>query len=344
MNRIPACSLLFKPGLLAAALAISLLHPPTPTAAPNQKVRLGTLVPRGSSYYNEMREMGQEWKRATGGAVDLLIYPSGSVGGEAQMVRAMRFGQLQAGLLTAVGLAEIEPAVSGLQNVPLLFESLEEVDHVGSKLQPLLEERLEKRGFKVLFWANAGWVRFFTKSPIETPEDLRELKLFSWAGSPEVVDLYRQAGFRTVPLETKEIITGLQTGLISAVPMPPFVANATQVDTRAPHMLDLNWAPLVGAAVVTLRSWNRLEEADRTALSKIARATGAEIQRIGRTEAVNSISAMKNRGLQVHAVSPAAMTEWKLAVEKAYPQIRGKIVPEEIFDQVRNWLEEYRMP
>ena len=53
---------------------------------------------------------------------------------------------------------------------------------------------------------------------------------------------------------------------------------------------------------------------------------------------------MKNRGLQVHAVSPAAMTEWKLAVEKAYPQIRGKIVPEEIFDQVRNWLEEYRMP
>ena len=33
--------------------------------------------------------------------------------------------------------------------------------------------------------------------------------------------------------------------------MPPFVALAAQLDTAAPHMLALNYGPLVGAAVVS---------------------------------------------------------------------------------------------
>ncbi len=307
-----------------------------------QRIRLGTLAPKGSSYYNEIKKMGREWNQTTQGKVFLTIYPSGSLGGEAKMVRGMRIGQLQAGLLTAVGLAEIEPAVSGLQNLPLMFDSLEEVDHIGAKLQPLLEERLEKKGFKVLFWLNAGWVHFFTQSPITTPDDLRQLKLFSWAGSPTVVDLYKSAGFRPIPLETKNILTGLQTGLITAVPMPPFMANATQADTKAPHMLDLNWAPLVGAAVITTRTWNRLNPDARANMRQTARTTGARIQKISREEATLSIAAMKKRGLQVHKISAQTKAQWKQAAEEVYPFIRGKIVPADIFDRVTSWLNDFR--
>ena len=171
---------------------ITLWHQAQPLEAA-QRIRLGTLAPKGSSYHNELKKMGQEWKEATQGNLSLTIYPGGSMGGESEIVRRMRIGQLQAGLLTAVGLTEIEPAVSGLQNLPLMFESLNEVDHIGAKLQPFLEERLEEKGFKVLFWVNAGWVHFFTKTPIATPNDLRQLKIFSWAGSPEVVDLYKKS-------------------------------------------------------------------------------------------------------------------------------------------------------
>ena len=34
--------------------------------------------------------------------------------------------------------------------------------------------------------------------------------------------------------------------------------------------------------------------------------------------------------------------EWRAAAEAAYPQISGKIVPAEIFDEVRSLLEAYR--
>ncbi len=327
---------LLRPALLILTAALAW------ESALAQRVRLGTLAPKGSSYYNEIRKMGEEWREGARGKVSLTVYPSGSLGGEAQMVRSMRLGGLQACLLTAVGLSEIEPSVSGLQNLPMMFEDLAEVDHVNARLQPLLEERLLEKGFRVLFWANAGWVHFFSTVPATSPDDFRKLKIFTWAGSPETVEIYRGAGFHPVPLETREIPTGLQTGLITAVPLPPFVANATQVDARAGHMLDLNWAPLVGALVITTRSWDRMDESARGLLEESAAECGKRIQAIGRKEASDSIEAMKLRGLEVRAPSPSEREAWRQAARKAYPLIRGKVVPEEIFDQVGRLVEEYR--
>ncbi len=327
--------------LVLLALFFGLQSEPL-TAA--QRIRLGTLAPKGSSYYNEINQMGRDWTKETRRAISLTIYPDGRMGGEAQMVRRMRVGQLQAGLLTAVGLTEIEPTVSGLQNLPLMFDSLEEVDHIAKKLQPRLEDQLQKKGFKVLFWVNAGWVHFFSKAPVTTPDDLRKLKIFTWAGSPEVVEVYQSARFTPVPLETKDILPGLQTGLISAVPLPPFLANASQVDTRAPHMLDLKWAPLVGAAVITTKTWDRLDGATRNKAMEIAQAAGKRIQAIGRNESTQAIEAMKKRGLTVHPVDDATKQLWKQAAAESYDKIRGTIVPADTYDQVRTWINEFRQP
>ena len=111
------------------------------------RVRLGTLAPRGSSYTKHLVAMGEQWRQAPGGGVLLTVYPDGVMGSEADMVRRMRLGQLQAGMLTATGLAQIEPAVTGLQLMPMMFRSLEEVDYIGERLQPMLEKRLEEKGF-----------------------------------------------------------------------------------------------------------------------------------------------------------------------------------------------------
>jgi len=306
------------------------------------KVRLGTLAPRGSSYAKHLLAMGEQWRQAPGGGVLLTIYPDGTMGTEADMVRRMRLGQLQAGMLTAAGLADIEPAVSGLQNLPMMFRSLEEVDYIGEKLQPMLEKRLEEKGFVVLFWGDTGWVRFFSKQPVIRPDDLKKTKLFVWAGSAAELDSYRSVGFNPVPLETVDILPNLQTGLINAVPLPPSIALAGQVDGAAPHMLDLAWAPLVGAAVITKKTWDAIPLEGREALRKAATQTGKLMKADGRRESVESVEAMRKRGLRVHAVTPEVEAEWRQVVEAAYPKIRGVIVPEDMFDEVVKQLKAYR--
>src|SRR5216684_6201299 len=116
------------------------------------KVHLGTLAPKGSSYTRHLQVMGEKWRKVPGGGALLTIYPDGTMGSEADMVRRMRLGQLQAAMVTTSGLAEIEPGVTGLQNMPKVFRTLEEVDFIDAKMEPMLEKRLEAKGFVVLFW------------------------------------------------------------------------------------------------------------------------------------------------------------------------------------------------
>ena len=313
----------------------------TDVSAAAQVIKLTTLAPKGSSFHKSLQKMGESWRNDSGGTIKLIIYAGGILGGEAAMVDRMKINQSQAGLLTTVGLKEIEPAVTGLQSMPMMFRDLDEVDYIGKKLQPKLESRLLRKGFVVLFWADTGWVRFFSKEPVLRPDDLKKMKLFTWSGDPDTVNIMHEVGLNPVPLETGDILTGLQTGLINAVPMPPFYALASQIYTPAPHMLELNWAPLVGAAVVTSKAWDKIPPALQEKMMRAAVQAGEEIKKTGRRESDESVKAMVEKwGLKVHPVSPALETEWRQVAQTAYPAIRGKIVPAEIFDEVTQLLNE----
>src|SRR5678816_2082459 len=235
-------------GLLALVLgmACSSLH----AAEKTVKLRLGTLAPAGTTYHRSLQLMGEKWRKASNGAVQLLIFPGGTQGSEADMVGLMQTGNLDAGLLTAGGLWEIEPSALALQIMPKCFRSLEEVDYVGEKLRPKLEARLLAKGYVVLFWGDSGWVQLFSKAPVLHPDDLRKLKVFTGAGSADEYDMWKSSGFNPVSLETTGIPQGLLSGTISAVPTVPIFALAAQLDSQAKYMLELKWAPLVGAAVV----------------------------------------------------------------------------------------------
>src|SRR3972149_7974155 len=94
----------FLPALLAMGLGGTLgsLHRACGAGGP-VRVRLGTLAPKGSSYFKHLQAMGERWRQAPGGGALLTIYPDGTMGTEADMVRPMRVGQLQGGVLSAGG-------------------------------------------------------------------------------------------------------------------------------------------------------------------------------------------------------------------------------------------------
>lgn len=310
-------------------------------AAP-MTITLGTLAPDGTSYHRSLLEMREQWRKAPGGGVNLRIYAGGKMGGEAKMVSQMRLGALDAALLTATGLSQIEPAVTGLQSIPMMFRTLEEVDYIGDQLKPTLEKRMEKTGFVVLFWTDAGWVRFFSKQPVLAPDDLKKVKLFIWAGEPQITEIWKSGGFQPVPLETADIVPMLDTGLINCVSLPPFAALATQVYTRAPHMLELNWAPLTGALVVRKQVWDKVPAEAKEALLKAATEAGKSNKAQGRAEGEKSVAAMKDKGLIVHPVTPEMDVEWRKMAEAFYPRIKGTLVPSPIFDEVEEFLKKHR--
>ena len=323
-----------------ATLTLALLAS-APAFAAGQ-LRIGTLAPKNSLYHRQLMEVGEAWRSAEGEGAKYLIYPDGSQGGETDMARRMRIGQLQGALLSVVGLREIEPSIAALQNMPLLFRSWDEVDYVREKMRPVMEKKFLDKGFVVLAWGDAGWVRFFSKEAAQRPDDYRRMKFFAWAGEAEQQEIMKSLGYTPVPLETSDILPSIQTGMINAVPATPYFALASQVYDTAPHMLDINWAPIVGALVVTKKSWDAMSPAAREALRVAGEKAGLQMRSKARQEVDEAVEAMKKRGLQVHRPTPEQMKEWNDLADKLYPRIRGRMVPAETFDEVFALLKAYR--
>jgi TRAP-type C4-dicarboxylate transport system substrate-binding protein len=309
--------------------------------AASGQLRIGTLAPKNSLYHRQLMELGEAWRTAQGGG-KYLIYPDGSQGGETDMVRRMRIGQLQGGLLSVVGLREIEPAIAALQNMPLMFRGWDEVDHVREKLRPGMEKKFLDQGFVVLAWGDAGWVRFFSKQPAVRPGDYKGMKFFAWSGETEQQEIMKGLGYTPVPLETSDILPAIQTGMISAVPSTPYFALATQIYDSAPYMLDLNWAPIVGALVVTRKAWDDMSPAAQAAVRAAGAKAGERMRGQARLEVDQAVEAMKKRGLTVTRPDAEQMKEWYRLADALYPRIRGRMVPADTFDEVVALLKAYR--
>lgn len=321
--------------LLAGVLATSAL-------AADKQLRIGTLATKNSLYHRQLMELGEAWRTAQGGNAKYLVYPDGSQGGETDMVRRMRIGQLQGGLLSVVGLREIEPSIAALQNMPLMFKSWEEVDYVREKMRPAMEKKFLDKGFVVLAWGDAGWVRFFSKEPAVRPDDFKKMKFFAWGSEIEQQEIMKRLGYTPVPLETGDILPSIQTGMINAVPSTPYFALATQIYTTASNMLELNWAPIVGALIITKKAWDELTPEGQAAVREAGAKAGVQLRAKARQEVDDAVDAMKKRGLKVNKPNAEQMQEWNTLADNLYPRVRGKMVPADTFDEVVGHLKAFR--
>lgn len=311
-------------------------------AAKPVRIKLATLAPKGTSFHLILQEMGAKWKAAPDGGVNLTMFTDGSMGSEGDMVRRMRLGQLQAGLLTVSGVVEIEPEVGGFQNIPLAFRSLDEAAWVRDKLAPRLEKQITEKGFVMLGWMDSGWWRLFSKNPLRSPEDMRNEKINIGTDNPGMAKVVQSLGMQPVELVPTNILVSLQTGLITMTPAPPIYALTGQFYQPAPHMLELNWAPLVGGIVITKKAWDEMTPAQQAVVRTSGAEAAAKITARARTEMTESVEAMKKRGLHVQAVSGELEQQWVAFFQEAQRQARGTLVPEKTFDEIMAMLQEYR--
>lgn len=312
-----------------------------PAAMAATTVKMATLVPDGSVWDRALKEMGARWQADTGGDVRLRIYAGGVAGDEPDIVRKMRIGQLHAAALTVAGLSTIDEAFDVFQ-VPMFFESYDELFHVLAAIRPTLEARLEERGFVLLNWGHGGWVHLFSKQPVREVDDLRQQKIFSWSGDEAMFRLWRQNGFQPVSLAATDILTGLQTGMIEALPTTPLAALSLQWFRQTPHMQDIGLAPLVGATVVTKKIWDRIGTAHQGAL----RAAAAVLEKTLETEVpdqdARAVEQMKERGLTVTEIGDATVARWREIAETFAASQRERVEAKDVLDLARAARDAFR--
>jgi TRAP-type C4-dicarboxylate transport system substrate-binding protein len=311
--------------LLTLVAALALAQAPL---AQGGALKLATVVPDGSIWDKNLEQMAAEVQQATAGRVAITVFSGGSQGDEPAVLRKMRLNSLDAASFTVVGLANIDGAFN-VFNMPFFLESYEELNFVVDRLTPMLTKRLDDKGFVFLNWGHGGWLQVFSRQPITTLPELKKARLWTSAGGDQMTQWYKANGFNPSALAMTDILMGLTTGMIDALPTPPIAAMAFQWNKQAPYMLDIGLTPVVGATVISKRAWTRLSAADRETLAASAKAVEARLHKEVPNQDRFAVALMSNQGLKV---TKAEGPEWKTEAAKLADTMRGQMVPRDVFD------------
>jgi TRAP-type C4-dicarboxylate transport system substrate-binding protein len=329
-----------KSTIHAAVFLIALLG--TPLFSQTITINMGTVAPEGSLWHQILTRMKEDWGKASGGKVVLRVFAGGRQGDESQMLREVRQGTtLHAVALSGAGLAQVDNSVNAL-HIPLMMNSYAELDYVRKQIEPRLERAIEAKNLVVLNWSDVGWVYFFTKKEARTLDDIRTLKLFTTAGDPDTEQLYKGLRFKPVPSGAEELLTNLQTGFIEAFYVPPLFALANQSFGIAKFMIDMKWSPLIGATLISRGAWEKVPANLRPELLRIARNAGDEFRTKILSSGDEAIVEMAKKQLQIIKLSDAEMAKWRAETSAAYPKMKEKLVPADLFDEVERLLKEFR--
>lgn len=328
LRSMPAALLM----VLSAALA---------GAAPQIQIKLGSLVPIGSAWDLGLKKIAGEWARISNGQVKVVIYSGGTVGDEPSMIRKLKLGQLQAAGLTVRGLNQLHNATLALA-LPMLARNDAELDYLMSEMRPELEAGIEQSGYKVMFWTVLGWVYFYGKQAVVTPDDLRKQKLWVWEGDPDEASVWKDLNFRIAPLQSTDLLQALQSGMVDAFASSPLTAAAYQWFALAPNMADMRWAPLFAGLVVSAKTWDKIPADLQPKLLEVTRQIGVSLREETVRADAEAIRVMKQYGLKVNPVPDKAVEEWATLMDRGFAKLAGKSFDAAAADKARRLINEFR--
>ncbi len=304
-------------------------------------IKLGSAAPDNSIWADSLKKMANEWSEISNGQVEVKIYFAGFKD-EADLIRKMKFNQLQAGIVTGFGLQVLYPNVLAL-SVPFLIQSQDEFDYVLDEIGPVMAEQIEKSGFKLLSWAKAGWVYFYSKKPITYPSDLRRMKIASTGNEGgNLMNALKDLGFHPVSVSAGEVLPSLASGMVEAVYATPLAVGAMQWFGVANNMADMKVAPFLGGIIISDRVWQRIPEDIRPELLESVNKIGNTLDRqIGELED-EVVEQMKSHGLKVNHVPEDAVEEWKELFEKGRKQSGDALYSEGFMRRIERLIQEYR--
>ena len=218
--------------LIALCLILSVsLTTTLPAHAKVVKMKLATVTPPHHAYNDGAREFARRIKEATGGAIEIRVYPGGQLGkGERELLEGMQMGIIDLAV-TATGPVSGFSQSMMVLDLPFLFRDYHHVDAVldGPVGRKLLDD-LEKARLKGLSFFENGF-RNFTNSarPLLKPEDFRGLK-FRTMENPVHLASVRELGAQAVPMSWGEVYTSLQTKVIDGQENPVAIIHSYKLN------------------------------------------------------------------------------------------------------------------
>ena len=326
--------------LLATAIVVESVSP-----ADAAKLKFATLAPEGSPWLNKWKEVAADFEKTSPVPVKIVSYPGGVMGDEPDMVKKLKFGQLQMLGVTVSGIAQLMPEILVL-NLPFLFNNYQEVDYVLDQIFPEFQKLAEKRGLFLVGMLDQGMIEAFSKKRVRTADEFLKQRVWIWNADPVAIKLAKALSINAVMLSVPDVLTSLQTGLVDTMFSSTTALISLQWQTQMKYFYRFKLRYDPAAFFISTKAIKKVapgkeelfKESIRHTVDKYFKPFLTELRQTEKDLAKKIVAG----GIQEVRWDEAGVAPVREKAVKVWDELAGDLYPAELLAKVKSALVDYR--
>ena len=307
-----------------------------------QTLKIATVTPEGSQWMKDMRASAAEIKEKTDGRVTMKYYGGGSRGNDAKVLREMRLGRLQGGVFTPSALMEKYPDI-GVYGLPMVFDSIEEANHVRAVMDKKLAAGLEDAGYVSFGFAATGFAMMMSNEPVGALDDLPGKRVWVPEGDDVSRSTMNALNVNPIPLPLTDVYTALQTGALDIITMSSVGAVILQYHTKLKYVTDLPLVYTMGFMAIDKKAFGKLSPGDQEIVRTVLTELYSRYDKQNIEEESEAKQALFNAGMQAVVPGDAELLELRAVLKKSNDAIAAEgIVSESLYKELLVLVGEIR--
>lgn len=205
-------------------------------------------------------EMSDALEEATDGAYRLELYPDATLGAQEATIEQVQSGTIDLAVVAGSLLENFSPDFA-VVNLPYMYSSPEHQMEVlnDDEIVGDLYGQLESQSIEVLAAYHGGVRNVYTKTPVETPDDLAGQKI-RVIGSDTNVKMMELMGGVGTPMAQDEVYTAIQSGVIDGGENNELIYASLSHDEIAPYYSRTAHLMMPDYLIGSPTFWNSLDD------------------------------------------------------------------------------------
>ncbi|MCK9798272.1 TRAP transporter substrate-binding protein [Pseudomonas sp. MAFF 302030] len=306
----------FKRTLLLAALPLAIGFSSLTQAL---EIKFADIHPAGYPTVVAEENLGKTLVKESNGQLTFKMFAGGVLGSEKEVVEQAQVGAIQ---MARVSLGIIGPVVPDVNvfNMPFVFRDQAHMRKVidGEIGQEILDKITNSEfNLVALAWMDGGTRNLYTKKPVRTLADLKGMKI-RVQGNPMFIETINAMGGNGIAMDTGEIFSALQTGVIDgAENNPPTLLEHNHYQSAKFYSLTGHLI-LPEPIVMSKLTWNKLTPEQQALVKKAAQAAQLEERQLWDIKSASSEAKLKAAGVEFITVDKKPFYDATASIRQKY--------------------------
>ena len=305
-------------------------------------INIATIAPEASAWMTDMRAGAAEIKERTEGRVNIKIIGGGIMGDDKKVLGAIRIGRLHGGAMTPSALGDRYADIN-LYGMPLVFDSHDEARYVRERFDNRLQEGLRGAGFETFGFATGGFAILMSNTPVRSLDDMKGKRVWVLEGDSISYASMEAMSLTPVTLPLTDVLTGLQTGLVDIVAVPPLPALVLQWHTKIKYITEIPLAYSLAFMAIDKRVFNKLSAGDQEVVRDVMSRVYAGFDEQNVIDNRAARDALIDAGIETVDYDMVEYGQLREVLQDSNRNLgkRGEFTLE-LYDEMMGYLKEYR--